>query len=71
MIHCYRYDKIIIDFKIEEKDMLNIRPVLNLRNKFMEIEKALDEADYVAKSIKKRLTKKEVFNVLRKKINAK
>ena len=71
MILCYRYDKIIIDFKIEEKDMLNIRPVLNLRNKFMEIEKALDEADYVAKSIKKRLTKKEVFNVLRKKINAK
>ena len=51
--------------------MFNIRPVLNLRNKFMEIEKALDEADYVAKSIKKRLTKKEVFNVLRKKINAK
>ena len=71
MIHCYRYGKIIIDFKIEEKDMLNIRPVLNLRNKFMEIEKALDEADYVAKSIKKRLTKKEVFNILRKKINAK
>ena len=38
---------------------------------FNEIEKALDEADFVAKSTKKRLSRKEVFGKIRGKINAK
>ena len=38
---------------------------------YNEIEKALDEADYVAKNTKKRLTRKEVFDKIRRRINAK
>lgn len=38
---------------------------------YNEIEKALDEADYVAKNTKKRLTRKEVFDKIHRRINAK
>ena len=38
---------------------------------YNEIEKALDEADYVAKNTKKRFTRKEVFDKIRRRINAK
>lgn len=38
---------------------------------FNEIEKALDEADYVAKNTKKRFNRKEVFDKIRGKLNAK
>lgn len=38
---------------------------------FNEIEKALDEADYVAKKTKKRLGRKEVFDRIRGRLNAK
>lgn len=38
---------------------------------FNEIEKALDEADYAAKKTKKRLGRKEVFDRIRGRLNAK
>ena len=38
---------------------------------YNEIEKALDEADCMAKNTKKRLTRKEVFGKIRRRINAK
>lgn len=38
---------------------------------YNEIEKALDEADFEAKSSTKRLSRKEVFTKIRSKINAK
>lgn len=50
--------------------MLNIRPVSDIRNKFNEIEIALDEADFEATNNIKRLTRKDVFTKIKSKINA-
>ena len=47
--------------------MLNYSLEINLRNKTNIIEKALDEADFVAKSTKKRLSRKEVFDKIKQK----
>lgn len=51
--------------------MLNIRPVSDIRNKFNEIEIALDEADFEATNNIKRLTRKDVFTRIRSKIGEK
>lgn len=68
----------------EVNKMIHIRPVLDLSNKYTEIEDLvlkkdeasnieikLDEADSEAENIKKRYTHNEVFSNMRKKINAK
>lgn len=49
--------------------MINTVQVFDLRNKYDEIEKALDKADFEAKSSTKRLSRKEVFTKIRSKIN--
>ena len=50
--------------------MIQIRPVSNLRNKFadIDIEEALNAADFDAKNNTTRYTHEEVFNSIRKKL---
>lgn len=48
--------------------MDNLEPVSNLRNKFTDIEKALDEADEYAKKNSERMTHEEVFGILRNRL---
>jgi hypothetical protein len=49
--------------------MDNLEPVSDLRNKFTDIEKALDEADEYAKKNSERMTHEEVFENLRRQLN--
>ena len=51
--------------------MINIRPVSDLRNKFADIENALDAADFDAKNNPTRYTHEEIFDSLRNNIKNK